>query len=618
MTRLAQMARRERAANPARRQRRRRRNERGAAAVIVAIFFTAVMIPLAAIGVDISRMYVEVSRVQSAADAAATAGVTFMPDDFEAAKARAIEISEDNGFPNSGASTVVVSAGNKPTQLRVTVSSTISNEIGKIFGANTTTVTRSALADFNGPAPMGSPCNTFANEPAGSPTLGPVGSVLKVPPFASCSTNPQFWGAITGPETHKTQGAEFETRKCAGVEDGCSGSFSGSTNEEFEPRGFIYMVRVNAAGVGMPITVQAYDPAYVDTGSACTRIPRDSRDPLGWLGGISSSSNSNYPQATSDAHLRYASGSNSFCSGDSDNNGNRFGSETPTVTSFAVRAPIDTLNPYAAPLQSTSCIKQFPGYALTRSGSLSTSMLRTGSSYNGALAKVFHQWVPICTFTPNKAGDWYVQVRNNVALPSGSPGSDGAYTGNMAVVNQTGDNGSMMGNGTNQFSLRAVTSAPAGAVSVASWERMRIFANADSATTTFNLVRVVPAAANKTLVISYFDVGEATGGSPGTVTVVPPTDAKLGSTVLTTLNGCVGSGVVSGSIPGCVVTNVTSARNNGKLQIVRVPIPSNYTCESSSQGGCWFRVRINFPGATVTDATTWTARIEGEPVRLLE
>ena len=50
---------------------------------------------------------------------------------------------------------------------------------------------------------------------------------------------------------------------------------------------------------------------------------------------------------------------------------------------------------------------------------------------------------------------------------------------------------------------------------------MSIYANYTGANTTFNLVRVIPAAATKTLNIGFYDVGDAT--NPGTVQVLPPT-----------------------------------------------------------------------------------------------
>jgi hypothetical protein len=593
---------------------RRRRDEVGTVAILVAMFFAFLALPLGAVGVDVARMYVELERVQAAADAAATAGVTYMPDDFDTAKARAIAIAEDNGFPNSGTSAVTVTVGDKPTQLKVTVSSTIKNAFAKSFGVSTSTLSRYAVADFNGPAPMGSPCNSFGNEPDASTSMtgyGPAGSQTKVPSPATCA-NPQFWGAITGPETVKDQGAQFDARKCEGGEDGCASGGNGAANLEYDPRGFIYMIRVGAAGVGQEIRLQIYDPAYVDAGSGCGGGP---------TGTFGSGSNGYFPYATSDANTRYKNENNAFCAGDSNNSGKRFGTAIPTITSFALRNPVDNLNPFSAtPLNPSQCTKQWPGYSDNTATNMSIySLANIDSRYRVNIAKVYHQWVDLCRFTPTRAGDYYLQVRANVALPLVyTLDSTGAVAGNTDVTSQTGDDPLVLGNGTNQFSIRAVTGAAAGAVSVAPWERMRIFANADSATTTFNLVRVAPAAASKTLVISYFDVGEATGGSPGTVQITPPGDSKLGSTSYTSISGCVAEGPTTGTLSSCKVTGITPTTNNGKTQTIRVPIPANYTCTVTSAGGCWYRVTINFPNSTVTDATTWTARIVGEPVRLIE
>ena len=51
----------------------------------------------------------------------------------------------------------------------------------------------------------------------------------------------------------------------------------------------------------------------------------------------------------------------------------------------------------------------------------------------------------------------------------------------------------------------------------------------------------------------------------------------------------------------------------------RVPIPANYTCNYQDPTGCWTRVNFSFPTLTsVQDTTTWTAQIQGDPVRLIE
>lgn len=572
------------------------RTQAGASAVLVAVFVAFLALPLAAIGVDIARWYVELERVQAAADAAATAGVTYMPDDFDSARDRALEIAAENGFPDGGRISVVVERASRPTQLQVTISSRIDNNFGASFGVVDSTLSRTAVADYNGPAPMGSPCNTMGNEPEGSPARGPIASQLDIPPNANCSTKPQFWAGVHGPDVYKTQGDEYMTRYCQGNEDGCTNG----ENDDFDPLGYFYVVQVDQAAVNNPVRVQLYDAAYASTFSQCkdgyTTQPGSYRDNMN-------------PYASNDANRRYGSTqADNFCNGDDPNNGYRHGGVADTITSFGLREPTDSEVPTeGAPM--TQCVKQYPGYG---TGEVNKNRLdSTKGAYIADLASVFHQWVDLCTFVPSEPGDYYLQVRTNVAL-GGTPDGAGGLSGNMAVFDQSGDDPDVRGTGSNRFGLRAF--APVGGVSVSSWDHMQIFANSDSATTEFNLVRVIPAAASKTLSYEFFDVGDIVGTGSGTMTILPPGDSNLSGS----LQGCTGSGVRNGSLLGCAVTGITNSGFNGKKQTIKVPIPSTYTCEFSSPGGCWFRVRVSFPGATVTDATTWSAKIEGEPVRLVQ
>ncbi|MFT3871295.1 MAG: pilus assembly protein TadG-related protein [Nocardioides sp.] len=582
---------------------RHRANEAGYAAILMALLTAAVLFPISALAVDVSRMYVEGERLQAAADAAAMAGVTYLPDDFDAAEAEALRVSATNGFPNGGHAfgrdsggtvTVLVQQGAKPTQLQVTVSSQIHNEIATMWGDDTATITRTAVADYNGPAPMGSPCNTFGNEPAGSSSdssKGPAGSVLSVPEGgAVCSTNPQMWAAIAGPNTAKGNGDQYMTRKCGSSSDsGCTGT----TNDEFDPQGYFFTVSVRAAAVGSPITIQLYDPAWVENGDTCGSAPTVA------TGASLVNSMNNY--TTTDGITRYAMAANNFCTGDVSN-----GAALP-ATSFALLNPTDTYDPKRSTVYSSGCIKQYPGYAKDK---VTTATLTKGNTkYDDNLARVYHQWVTMCTFTPTTVGDYYLQVRTNVAL-GGSSDGDGGYVGNTKVHSQTDDDTSVGGNGNNRFSIR-LKGAPTASVSVAGWQHMSIYANYSGASSTFNLVRVIPAAATKTLVIGFFDVGDASGS--GTIRVLPPSDSNL-----TALPDCVGSGVVNGTLTNCQLSGVSSSSGwNAKSQYIRIPIPATYTCQSSKPGGCWFRLQVSFP-SSVNDTTTWTAQITGDPIRLIE
>lgn len=598
------------------------RGEDGYIAILVAMLCAAVMLPLCAISVDVARWYVEIERVQNAADAAALAGVTFLPDDFASATATAVSVAGRNGYPNSGNTTVTTAVGAKPTQLVVTVTSRIPNAFAASFNKAWTTVSRSATADYNGPAPMGSPCNAFGNEPPGAVSSsvddrGPSSSVIVPPPGgATCSSNPQFWGAVAGPNTPKGNGDAHMTRACGPSTDGCTGT----TNDDFDPRGYFYVVRVGAAAKNTPVTLQIYDPAWVETGDTCTVGPTVSKTPndIPFRDNMGS-------YTPNDGIERYkptapSSTPNNFCDGDVLNGGT-----TPITTSYALRQPTDTHQPsegvpilscqrqYGGLLQSTATPNSVSSGTLAQQTAKSSDPTKPSNtnnpSYNVELAKVFHQWVRLCTFTPTESGDYYLQVRTNVKLGGISDG-EGGFTNNPAVFDQSDDDTTVGGSGNNRFSLR-VKGPQAGAVSIAGWQSMSIYANYSGASSIFNLVRVIPAAATKILNIKFFDVGDAT--APGSISVLAPLDSNITGP----LSGCTGTGVFNGPLTNCQLNDVKTATYNGKYQVVSVPVPSDYTCNATQPGGCWFRLKAAFPSA-LADTTTWSASIDGDPVRMIK
>ncbi len=551
-----------------------------------------VFIGFAAIGVDIARWYVEGERTQKVADAASLAGVVYMPQDFNKAKATALDVAAKNGYAPSGTVTVTVEPGPRPSQLEVTVSSVVQNAFAAAIGVPTSQITRMSIADYNGPAPMGSPCSTFGNEPPGSPGAGPTTVLPGRPVNPFCVNDPQFWANIQGPNTDKIQGDRFMNRRCSSGVDGCTGT----KNDDFNPAGYFFVVRVLDPARTGPVTVQLYDPAWINTGTSCGDLPTIADDNMN-------------PFATTDARTRYAATNNAFCPGDYAPGAS--GRGTQVDTSFALRAPAPTGNPLdGAPV--AGCIKQFKG----STAAPKANQLRSGSpAYQQELAQVFHQWVPLCTINNPVAGDYYLQVRTNVKLPGGMAPNQYIVSGNANVIDQAGDDTSMMGWGSNQFAIRAA-SLDGSAISVAGYERMPIDINASRSggfTTTFNLIRVLPGAAGKYIKFGFFDAAD--GSTGGTVQVQRPTDATGSIASLPSLQGCQGTGVQSGTLPGCTA-NVSPSRNNGKLQTISVPIPADYNCDYNAPGGCWFRVVISYTQAT--DITTWSATVEGDPVRIVK
>nr|WP_272917500.1 Tad domain-containing protein [Nocardioides flavescens] len=584
--------------------------------MLVAILASTVLMGLAAVGVDTARWYAEAERLQKTADAAALAGVTYMPNNLTGARAAAAAVAKRNGYDTTSAGIVMtVSSGDLPSELRVSLSAPVDNAFGGFIGLDRTTITRSATADFTAPAPMGSPCNTFGNEPPSqaAPAAQPAGSALPSSPFPNCSSTPFFWAAVEGADTDKVQGDRFMTSACAGAS---TYQCAGGKNSEFRADGYYWAVHVEEEAKNTAITVQIYDPAYMRTEINC------SASPVGAYNKMNS-------YVTTDGKSRYST-SATYCSGDY-NPGGKSGS--PPVTTFVLRAANEARNPrVATPI--SGCTKQFVGSSsppTTSELSQWTNMDRaTGnnSSYDLQKAQLFHQWVSLCTFTPGRAGDYYLQVRTNVTTTGGTPvgnrnpagvvKSSLVYEGNPNALLSEGN--TLSGVGLNSFALRAVPSDPSKAsyVAVAGNENMPILQNKAGSTATFNLIRALPNTRGQYIAFDFFDPADGATTSGATVRVVAPTDAKNTLKSASAIPNCTHAlnGEALTPAANCTVT-VRSSTHNGQVERLFIPIPNDYDCNDTTLGGCWFSVAITFP-SSVTDFTTWSANITGDPVRLIE
>jgi Flp pilus assembly protein TadG len=200
--------------------------EGGYVAVMTALLLVVLM-GLAAFAVDVGHWYLVGQQEQNAADAAAMAGVTNLPADTVGAFAAAQNYSKINGFQNGvNATTVTPALNGKPTQLRVTVNRAVPNFFGSLMGVPTTNVSRTAVADFAGPVPLGSPCNAFGNDPDPSESTDRA---------LSCAPTSQFWANIGSLGQTKESGDAYQDTVCTAGVDGCSGSIN--TDLESAPIG---------------------------------------------------------------------------------------------------------------------------------------------------------------------------------------------------------------------------------------------------------------------------------------------------------------------------------------------------------------------------------------------
>lgn len=565
---------------------------------VVLVWFALLLIVLlgfASFAVDISHWYLAANRAQKRADAAALAGAVFLPSDPTRALATARAVAGDNSNDDAARVTVSPEVGDQPNRLKVTVTETVDNLFANIFGRPTQNVTRTAVAEYSPPLAMGSPTNQLGNDPESNGTPG--------------STKfPNLWANIAGPDSPKQNGDAFQASDCSSTADNCAG-----TNTDYDPSGYYYTVRI-APGSAGPVVLQAFDPAFVAVGDSCGA--NDDNSNLQGAAQLLPNFNPLYP-GTIPPSVRYqpvldaskpADPGLRWCTGD-----HIFNASGPApATTFSVLGPAAIPgDPTSAPPVS-GCRKTFPGVqgspqTPTSPGVDLSTLLTDTNPVNGApaaLVTYFRQWYTICSVNAVSAGggDYFVQVTTSASA----------------------------GSGHNRFALRAgfgscTTCFNTNAIGIFGNARMSIYANVGSNTlTSFNLARLVPGGNGRTLVLNFFDIGDGAGGVTGTLTVVPPADSNTGATfpncTFTKPPGNAtgppwGTPVSTGS--ACAITGVNQSDYNGQWIQMRIPVPDGYQCNSNDALGCWVKINYLFTG-NINDTTSWSAYVEGDPVRLIK
>ena len=570
-----------------RRVRDGRWKEGGYVAVMTALLLMVLM-GLTAFAVDVGHWYLVGQQEQRAADAAAMAGVSYLPGDSVGAFASAKTYSKINGFEHLPAATTNPTTvtttldGGRPTRLRVKVDRTVKNFFGSLLGVANTTVSRSAVADFAGPVPMGSPCNEYGNDPDATPNANRA---------TTCDgVLGGFWANVNAKGATKQNGDAYQGNVCASTVDGCSSSNSGP-NIDYATDGYYYTVSVKAAGMSS-LKVELFDPVSAHQGLTCSSSEsiwgdRDEPD----------EGDSHADEARNDVILdettRYDRSSSTYCTGD-----DVLGGSQVMSTEFTVRSPGTSAWDVSTFLPVNGCTKVYGGYK----GLLFDALDQyngdgsTETKYRPDIADGFRRWTTLCTIPTPDVGDYLVQVKTNGFADTAT--------------------------GTNHFAIRATGGVVGDKenLAIAGREKMGIYANKPGVTTEFHLARVPSSAAGQTLKVRLFDVGDISSGGSGTIKIIRPPDAD-GLAFGLPANPCIGvrSALAPVTLTDCSLTNVQTSTHNGKWQSIAVPIPADYTCDDSDTTKCWVRLQYVYGSSTnPNDVTSWTAIIEGDPVRLVE
>ncbi|MEX1037640.1 MAG: pilus assembly protein TadG-related protein [Acidimicrobiia bacterium] len=217
------------------------KQDRGAALAIIATSMFLLM-GVAAISADLAWYYLNTSRVQRTADAAALAGVVYLPHETATANSTAIDIANRNGYDNTLADVSVTPTVISENQLQVRVSDEVDTFFAKVLGWNSMTIARTAVAEYIPPLKLGSPENQFGNDcDPGQPGCPPQTA--------------NFWANIHGKWTQRSMGDAYSSW-CTNAPDnpGCNQNpFARST-------GYLY-------GIESPgsFTVEFNDLAFHNT-----------------------------------------------------------------------------------------------------------------------------------------------------------------------------------------------------------------------------------------------------------------------------------------------------------------------------------------------------------------
>jgi hypothetical protein len=196
-------------------------------------------------------------------------------------------------------------------------------------------------------------------------------------------------------------------------------------------------------------------------------------------------------------------------------------------------------------------------------------------------------------------------------IPAAAPG--GRYL--LQVQNQNNpDTTPELTKGSNNYGIVATPSSPQRVCDsrtdttcpkVYADEYLSVRAAANGSTAEFFLAQIGPEHAGKTMVVTLWDPAE--GGQ--TLRIQRPTGTNTWAFETFDWSS-------SGGASGNDVSSIDVAGNNfnANLLTITIELPATYAPPSDNQ---WWRIYYQFASANVTDRTTWSVSVEGNPVHLV-
>ncbi len=513
-----------------------RDDEAGAVLIIVAMLIFVFM-GMAAFTIDFGWLWLNGIRIQHAADAAALSGVIYEPGEKLIAYGQAREAASENGYVDTDPGTTVTPQDitevgtpvHNQNQLAVTVTDTVPTFFMAVFGIDSVSMKKTAIAEYILPLAMGSDEPYFGTDPTIS------------------GRNPNFWANIHGYYTGRKMGDRYSSQ-CDG-----GGSGSGCTpNPDARPTvgsgtgrtgGYLYGIEVPPGADGLSVDI--FDGPFYGGGGDHILV------------GDNPQGNPASPGPTT-TFMLYGPDPTPLDTTD--------GNPLLCTVTYAPEAPED----HYADFNDDG--KVDVGDDQNADGVLDWTDVKSGLGDPGFLAL----WDKMCGAAFNNGSGMY-PLRVVVEDPGGSDDR-----------------------GLNRYSLRAW--ATDGTPRIFGLGDMAVYVNFEDDSATFDLAEVPEVHAGKDLVIDLWD----SDSGIDSVLVKPPS----GSTDCTWTSSK--ASVPGGTSTGCSIPTGGYNFDNHQMQI-RIEIPNGYTCGTD----CWWTIKLEYGGGA-NDTTTWSAHIEGNPVRLIE
>lgn len=646
----------------------------------VMVMFALLLVPLllmAGLAVDVGHWYSRTSDMRRAADAAALAGVVWLPDEA-AARTAALAAAARNGFvPSSTVSITVTASTQSERRLKVTIRD---RQVGSFFytslGGKNLDLTRTSFAEYVLAVPMGSPRNFFG-----------TGTLLAN--YTATGITPEYLYQSVNPYcTDKQNGDRYQSGY---FNDVGTGTCTNTVNSEYRTSGYSMYIEA-PEDRSAPIDVKLYDARYSTSAVTWPITGPDScvTDYVypatpSWTVGTSTATN---PPVTYHAPIRYqtrttdtgtnwspASPGTAITTGSFQNKGVRTRVEYPNVINWSANA---TTTNWAVGPNSNNITINGPAQYQTRTSNNGTwtatinvlnagesvtrqgnrTRYRTGSyqttttctpttvTYTDPVIDSFRQggndsytytlyaadntplndddnpqicqqtfasntpfetftgqnsylgsrrWNTLCSInTTDPSGRYILKVTNSGAISS--PLNDGSNQWGLVAKYRTAGDGLCDG--------RTDTRCPR----VYGKDAISVRAAANTSVASFYLAEIEPEHAGKKLKLELFDPGE--GGKSIEIMKPSGTDGNTWTPAKFSWKANT-SPVTSGT--NVDELDVTANKFNGKLVEITIDL-AGYSPPSNND---WWQIRYTFTGA-VTDRTTWSARIIGDPVHLVE